>query len=104
MAEMTIAEMQAQIAKLQADNAALKAARPGGKIHLKVSEKGAVSIYGLSARFPVTLYKSQIDRLFSDEQVAAVRQFVKDNEAKLATKPAKVEAAPTAEATEAPKA
>jgi len=36
----------------------------GGTISFKVSEKGAVSVYGLG-RFPVTLYLEQWDALLS---------------------------------------
>jgi hypothetical protein len=83
-------ELQAQIAKLTAENEALKAkAVKAQTISFRVSEKKAVSIYGLSARFPVTLYKSQIDRLFSDETVAKLREFVKANESLLSIKATK---------------
>lgn len=58
-------DLQAQLDKLNAENKALKA---GGKtVHgfsLKVSEKGAVSIYGLG-RFPITLYKEQLRKLLA---------------------------------------
>ena len=54
-----------------------------GALYCKVSEKGAVSVYGLQ-RMPVTLYVEQWDRLlaFSDE----IRQFLKDNDGKLKRK------------------
>jgi len=47
---------------------------------MKVSEKGAVSVYGMG-RFPVTLYKEQWLRLLgmSDD----IRSFITANEAKL---------------------
>ena len=63
-------------------DAARKAAQ--GKITLKVSRgkvgtvsygKGGMSIYGMG-RWPITLYKSQAERLFSDEQVAEIRKFL----------------------------
>jgi hypothetical protein len=43
---------------------------------MKVSEKGAVSVYGLG-RFPVTLYQEQWLKLLamSDE----IRQFIEEN-------------------------
>jgi hypothetical protein len=52
-------------------------------IRLKVSEKGAVSVYGMG-RFPVTLYKEQWLKLFdmSDD----IRGFIAANEAQLKTK------------------
>jgi hypothetical protein len=52
-------------------------------IRMKVSEKGAVSIYGMG-RFPVTLYKEQWLRLLdmSDD----IRAFIAANEARLKAK------------------
>ena len=54
-----------------------------GSLYCKVSEKGAVSVYGLQ-RMPVTLYMEQWGRLldFGDE----IRTFVKENESKLKRK------------------
>ena len=54
-------EMQAELDRLRAENEALK--RPSrGQLSLKVSEKGALSVYGLG-RFPVTLYREQWEKL-----------------------------------------
>ncbi len=52
-------------------------------VSMKVSEKGAVSIYGMG-RFPVTLYKEQWLKLLdmSDE----IRAFIAANDARLKTK------------------
>jgi hypothetical protein len=75
---------QKELERLRAENEALKkkasAPRATG---LKVSEKGAVSVYGLG-RFPVTLYKEQFLKLLDmgDE----IRTFIKDNQDKLKTK------------------
>jgi hypothetical protein len=54
-----------------------------GSLYCKVSEKGAVSVYGLQ-RMPVTLYMEQWGRLldFGDE----IRKFIKENESKLKRK------------------
>ena len=54
-----------------------------GSLYCKVSEKGAISVYGLQ-RMPVTLYVEQWDRLlnFSEE----LRQFMKDNDSRLKRK------------------
>ena len=54
-----------------------------GGLYCKVSEKGAVSVYGLQ-RMPVTLYVEQWQRLldFSDD----LRQFLKDNDSRLKRK------------------
>lgn len=72
-------ELAAELEKLKAENASLKKARNAG-ITYKVSEKGAVSVYGLG-RFPVTLYKEQWERLLaSSDQLKA---FIADNLEKL---------------------
>ena len=70
---LKLAEMQAQLAA---------ASRPKA-ITMKVSEKGALSIYGLG-RFPVTLYRSQIERLIA--AVPAIEAFIQANSALLTTK------------------
>jgi hypothetical protein len=54
---MSDEELKAELERLRNENAALKKGASSG-IRMKVSEKGAVSIYGMG-RFPVTLYKEQ---------------------------------------------
>ena len=54
---MSDEETKAELERLRRENEALKRGREKG-LSLKVSEKGAVSIYGMG-RFPVTLYKEQ---------------------------------------------
>jgi hypothetical protein len=44
---------------------------------MKVSEKGALSVYGMG-KFPVTLYRSQWERLFAAKQQFV--DFIKANE------------------------
>jgi len=56
-------DLLAQIAALQAENQRLKEAC-NAKLSLKVSEKGALSVYGLG-RFPVSLYRGQWERLLA---------------------------------------
>ena len=71
-----------ELERLRRENAALKkAASPGAR--MKVSEKGALSIYGMG-RFPVTLYKEQWLKLLdmSDE----IRAFIAANEGQLKAK------------------
>ena len=53
------------------------------KLTLKVSEKGAVSCYGLG-RFPVTLYAGQWDRLLSEAD--QISTFIKANASLLSVK------------------
>ena len=82
-------DLQTAIALYQTDMAAkvsaAKTARPVAKMSCKVSEKGALSVYGLG-RFPVTLYRGQWERLLADENVAMIRQFIANNAATLVTK------------------
>jgi hypothetical protein len=71
-----------ELERLRKENEALKKGASSGA-RMKVSEKGAVSIYGMG-RFPVTLYKEQWLRLLgmSDE----IRAFIAANEAQLKSK------------------
>ncbi len=76
-------ELQAKIDELQAK---LAAKNGEGKITYKVSAKGAVSAYGLNARFPVTLYAGQWERLDAPDEIKARAAFIKDNAGKLSRK------------------
>lgn len=67
---------------LLAENEALKKALKA-TISLKVSEKGALSVYGLG-RFPVTLYKGQWERLLNIAD--QIRDFIAANQDGLKTK------------------
>jgi len=71
-----------ELERLRAENAALKARSAKG-LSLKVSEKGAVSVYGLG-RFPVTLYKEQWTKLL--DMAEDIRAFIHENEAQLKAK------------------
>ncbi|MGE0684285.1 MAG: hypothetical protein AB7P69_25680 [Candidatus Binatia bacterium] len=79
MADDTVMQ---ELERLRAENAALKARSTKG-LSLKVSEKGAVSVYGLG-RFPVTLYKEQWTKLL--DMAEDIRAFIHDNEAQLKAK------------------
>jgi len=85
MSNLTIEE---QLAVLQAENDRLKALNQAKakkrELTLKVSEKGAISIYGLRQRFPVTLYSEEMTRVL--DAAPAIRAFMEANKAKLATK------------------
>lgn len=54
---MSDENLKAELERLREENAALKKGSSTG-LRMKVSEKGALSIYGMG-RFPVTLYKEQ---------------------------------------------
>ena len=66
---------KAEIARLRAENELLK--RPRGLMALKVSEKGALSVYGLG-RFPVTLYREQWEKLLA--MADEIRHFIQQND------------------------
>jgi hypothetical protein len=69
-------ELVAMLAKLQAENTALKQGK--AKNGLKVSEKGAVSMYGYG-RFPITVYAEALrDILSRKEEIEAWMDANKD--------------------------
>lgn len=76
-------DLKAEIERLKAENAALKKPAARGTLSMKVSEKGALSVYGMG-RFPVTLYKEQWLKLLgiADD----IQAFIKENDAKLKVK------------------
>jgi hypothetical protein len=75
-------DLKAELEKLKAENAALKARGARG-VSMKVSEKGAVSVYGLG-RFPVTLYQEQWLKLL--DMADDIRGFIRDNAGSLKKK------------------
>lgn len=75
----TLEQQAARIAELEAQLA--KANRPKGNI--KISAKGAISVYGLG-RFPVTLYMSQWIALF--EKIEEIKEFITAHASSLASK------------------
>jgi len=75
-------DMKAELERLRNENAALKKGASAG-IRMKVSEKGAVSIYGMG-RFPVTLYKEQWLKLLG--MADDIRAFIATNEGQLKAK------------------
>ena len=80
MAEPTKEELLARIAELERSAAEKKQA---GTLSFKVSEKGAVSVYGMG-RFPVTLYYEQWLRLFA--AASDIAAFMEENKGKLKIK------------------
>jgi hypothetical protein len=75
-------QMRAELERLQRENEALKKKSQRG-IELKVSPKGALSVYGLG-RFPTTLYKEQWLRLL--DMFDELREFIKQHDAELKAK------------------
>jgi hypothetical protein len=75
-------DVQAELARLRAENEALKQKR-NTSVSMKVSEKGAVSVYGLG-RFPVTLYQEQWQKLLALAE--EIKAFIEANRSKLKVK------------------
>ena len=75
-------DLKAELERLRNENAALKKGAATG-VTMKVSEKGALSIYGMG-RFPVTLYKEQWLKLLAMSDV--IRAYIVANEGQLKTK------------------
>ena len=76
---MSDEDMKAEIERLRAENESLKRSSTK-ELFMKVSQKGALSVYGLG-RFPVTLYKEQWLRLL--EMTEDIQNFIKQNDSKL---------------------
>ena len=74
--------LRAELERLRRENEALKARTERGA-SLRVSEKGAVSVYGLG-RFPVTLYKEQWTKLL--DMTDEIRAFILEHDAELKVK------------------
>ena len=70
-------ELRAEIERLRAENENLKKPATRGQMSLKVSEKGALSVYGLG-RFPVTLYREQWEKLLN--MADEIRTFIQQND------------------------
>lgn len=79
---MSDEDVKAELERLRAENAALKKGSSRG-ISMKVSEKGALSVYGMG-RFPVTLYKEQWLKLL--DMSDAIRTFITAHNSELKTK------------------
>ena len=93
---MTKAAMELQMIELQATLAALQNGIPKAiakakaepepepaPLTLRVSQKGAISVYGLG-RFPMTLYKNQMLRVLAIAD--QIRAFIDANSDSLTTK------------------
>ena len=76
---MSDEDLKDELERLRKENEALRK-DTSSSIRMKVSEKGAVSIYGMG-RFPVTLYKEQWLKLL--DMSAEIRAFIAANEAHL---------------------
>jgi hypothetical protein len=72
-------DTQSELERLRAENEALKA-KQSKQLRLQVSQKGAVSLYGIR-RFPITFYAEEWDIVLgmADE----VKAFIKENGSEL---------------------
>jgi hypothetical protein len=92
MAQFTLEQIKAMTPEALAKVMNEMAAKNTRKVSFKVTapkadgsgSTGAVSVYGIHSRFPVTLYASQWETLFA--QVDALKAFIKTNEATIARK------------------
>jgi len=68
---------------LESENAQLKNQVQANGLKMKVSQKGAISVYGMG-RFPVTLYASQWQRLDQELiQTGKMDEFITENQSGL---------------------
>jgi hypothetical protein len=72
-------ESQSELERLRAENEALKA-KQTRQLRLQVSQKGAVSLYGIR-RFPITFYAGEWEIVLS--MADEVQAFIKENEGEL---------------------
>jgi hypothetical protein len=79
---MSDEDLKAELDKLRAENDQLKNKGVRG-LSLKVSEKGALSLYGVG-RFPVTLYKEQWVKVLGMKD--EIEKFLQANASSLKTK------------------
>lgn len=75
-----------ELAHLRAENEKLRAktATKVRPITMKVGEKRGLSVYGLTSRFPVTLYRQQWETLLKMEP--EIRAFIEAHKDELAVK------------------
>ena len=76
-------DVQGELQRLREENERLRSRRSTGEVTLRVSEKGAVSVYGLG-RFPVTLYQEQWEKLLAHAD--DIHRFITENRERLKKK------------------
>jgi hypothetical protein len=79
---MSTEDLRAELELLRKEDAAFRK-EFAFRIRFKVSEKGALSVYGIR-RFPVTLYKEQWLKLL--DRSSDIRAFIAANKAQLKAK------------------
>lgn len=78
-------DLMNRIAELEAAEAELKALkkRAAKVVRMKVSQKGAVSIYGMR-RLPITLYRNEINQIRDLFDSGRIDNFIEENNTVLA--------------------
>ena len=87
MQSSDVLELLERVKNLESENTQLKTqAKSGVGLTMKVSQKGAISVYGMG-RFPVTLYASQWERIDQELiQSGQLADFIDENRSSLASK------------------
>lgn len=81
---MSDQSMAVELERLRAENEQLKSEKSRkSEISFKVSQKGALSVYGMG-RFPVTLYREQWERLLNKKD--DILHFIKEHNEELKVK------------------
>ena len=75
-------ELREEVERLRAENDALKTQK-AKELRLQVSQKGAVSLYGIR-RFPITFYADEWDIVLGMGD--QIRAFIQENESALKRK------------------
>ncbi len=75
-------ELREEVERLRAENDALKTQK-ARELRLQVSQKGAVSLYGIR-RFPITFYADEWDIVLGMGD--QIRTFIQENEGELKRK------------------
>lgn len=88
MAQLAAAQAALASEKARADAAEKAKAAGGGRGYsMKASEKGAISIYGVSTRFPITLYAPHLVGIVRDlVMTGKASAFLRENAAALSVK------------------
>ena len=78
-------ELEAELARLRAENETLKESKAGA-LRLQVSAKGAASLYGIR-RFPITFYKEEWNTILG--MADDIKAFLAEHDGELTSKASK---------------
>lgn len=80
---MPLDDLKSALARIKELESQVAKAKTKKDLSLKVSQKGAVSLYGMG-RFPVTLYASQWEQLLGEAE--KIKEFLEANKSSLKSK------------------